>query len=344
MPSRHLLFAIKGALSAALMMMCVLAAQAQTPAPQAAPPTSPELVEASKLAAQVVDLYSKGRYDDALPLARRALDLREKALGPDHPLVGEALYNLASLQLGKKNYDDAQSLYKRTLKIFEKAYGREDIKLATTLDNLGYLYVAASAMNQAEDAFLRALAIREKALGAEHDEVSESTYRLAQLYERLGRYGKAVDYYKRTLAIKEKSLGPASKELIPYLEKCACALSEDGQKEESARLHDRIQDIRYQGRPQAAQAVKGGVLQGRATNRAEPIYPMAARQKRITGSVTVEVTVDETGRVLSARALCGPPLLRATSVEAARNWRFTPTTVEGVPVKVIGTITFNFRM
>ena len=86
----------------------------------------------------------------------------------------------------------------------------------------------------------------------------------------------------------------------------------------------------------------GGVLQNSATKRVTPEYPALAREARISGHVVVEITVDEEGAVISARSVSGHPLLRDAAVEAARGWTFTPTQLSGVPVKVIGTITFNF--
>jgi TonB family protein len=88
----------------------------------------------------------------------------------------------------------------------------------------------------------------------------------------------------------------------------------------------------------------GGVLQGSATRRVTPVYPPTAKEALVSGPVVVEVTVTEEGAVDSARALMGHELLRGAAVEAARGWTFTPTTVGGVPVKVIGTITFNFTL
>jgi TonB family protein len=88
----------------------------------------------------------------------------------------------------------------------------------------------------------------------------------------------------------------------------------------------------------------GGVLQASAVRRVEPVYPPLARAAQVSGSVVVEVTVDETGAVNSARALSGHPLLKDPAVEAASSWTFTPTKLEGNPVKVIGTITFNFEL
>lgn len=89
----------------------------------------------------------------------------------------------------------------------------------------------------------------------------------------------------------------------------------------------------------------GGMFLGGAARRVEPKYPPDARNARIFGSVVVEVTVDEAGRVISARALSGPVELRSAAVDAAKRWKFYPTTMpSGVPVRVIGTITFNFNL
>ena len=85
-----------------------------------------------------------------------------------------------------------------------------------------------------------------------------------------------------------------------------------------------------------------GVLQGEAIRKCVPIYPPLALAARVSGAVVVELTVNEEGNVRSARAVSGPPLLRDSAVNAARGWKATPTKLSGVPVKVIGTITFNF--
>ncbi|MGA9770597.1 MAG: energy transducer TonB [Blastocatellia bacterium] len=88
----------------------------------------------------------------------------------------------------------------------------------------------------------------------------------------------------------------------------------------------------------------GGVLQNSALSRVEPAYPPLAKASGVSGSVVVEITVDEEGKVIAARAISGHPLLKDAAVSAARQWTFTPTMLSGVPVKVIGTITFNFNL
>jgi protein TonB len=95
--------------------------------------------------------------------------------------------------------------------------------------------------------------------------------------------------------------------------------------------------------PPARRAPVSMPITGRAIRRVEPKYPAIAAQTNVQGSVNVEVTVSETGKVLSVRSVSGHPLLRGAAESAARQWTFSPTTLNGVPVKVVGTITFVFE-
>jgi TonB family protein len=88
----------------------------------------------------------------------------------------------------------------------------------------------------------------------------------------------------------------------------------------------------------------GGVLQGEAIKRVEPQYPLTAKSNLVSGTVVVEVTVDEEGNVIDARTLSGHNLLQDAAKTAARGWKFKPTLLSGLPVKVIGTISFNFHL
>ena len=90
--------------------------------------------------------------------------------------------------------------------------------------------------------------------------------------------------------------------------------------------------------------VSGGVLNGKATSLPTPAYPAAAKAVRASGSVGVQVLIDESGRVVSASAVSGHPLLRAAAESAARGARFSPTLLSGQPVKVSGMITYNFNL
>jgi TonB family protein len=90
--------------------------------------------------------------------------------------------------------------------------------------------------------------------------------------------------------------------------------------------------------------VSGGVLNGTAVNLPPPTYPEAAKRMRVAGVVTVQVIVDETGKVISAEATSGPSALRDVAVQAALRARFSPTKLSGQPVKVSGLINYKFSL
>ena len=88
--------------------------------------------------------------------------------------------------------------------------------------------------------------------------------------------------------------------------------------------------------------VSGGVINGKASRLVQPPYPPAAKAVHASGTVNVQVLIDESGNVVSASATSGNPLLRAAAVQAARSSKFTPTQLSGQPVKVSGIIVYNF--
>jgi TonB family protein len=120
----------------------------------------------------------------------------------------------------------------------------------------------------------------------------------------------------------------------------------DGYKMEPPPVVDDPGEISEPGPPGSSKAktISGGVLNGKATSLPQPAYPASAKAARAEGTVVVQVTVDETGKVVSANAVSGHPLLKAAAVAAARQATFTPTKLSGKPVRVTGTITYNFEL
>ncbi len=90
--------------------------------------------------------------------------------------------------------------------------------------------------------------------------------------------------------------------------------------------------------------VSGGVLNGKAVDLPTPSYPDTARRMRTGGIVTVEVVVDENGKVISAQVSSGPAILRGAALQAALKAKFSPTKLSGQPVKVTGVINYRFSL
>ena len=207
--------------------------------PQALAQTDDPLVEAKQVGAKCVELYRAGKYDAAIEQCQRALAIREKALGPEHPDVATSLNNLAMLIYSRGDYAKSEPLFQRALAIDEKALGPEHPDLATDLNNLAELYRAKGDYAKAEPLYQRALAIDEKALGPEHPEVAKYLNNLAALYREKGDYGRAEPLYQRSLATFEKALGPEHLNVATPLNNLAGLYREKGDYARAEPLYQR---------------------------------------------------------------------------------------------------------
>ncbi|MEW6129828.1 MAG: energy transducer TonB [Acidobacteriota bacterium] len=84
------------------------------------------------------------------------------------------------------------------------------------------------------------------------------------------------------------------------------------------------------------------VIAAKAIKKVEPSYPSFARSMGVSGSVTIEITIDERGKVTKAEAVSGPPQLRQAGIDAAKRWEYQPATANGNPIPSTTRITFNF--
>ena len=87
-----------------------------------------------------------------------------------------------------------------------------------------------------------------------------------------------------------------------------------------------------------------GIREPRKIVDVRPIYPTLARTLRIEGVVILEAVINERGGVERLKVLRSVPLLDAAAVDAVKEWRYSPTLLNGVPVPVLMTITVNFTL
>ena len=76
----------------------------------------------------------------------------------------------------------------------------------------------------------------------------------------------------------------------------------------------------------------------------QPAYPPLAKQARVQGTVTFEVTIGKDGHVNNLHLISGPPLLVQAAMQAVQQWVYRPTLLNGEPVDVITTIDVNFTL
>jgi protein TonB len=90
--------------------------------------------------------------------------------------------------------------------------------------------------------------------------------------------------------------------------------------------------------------VGGNIKAPQKVKDVRPTYPAIAQSARVQGVVIIEATIGPNGQVEEAKVLRSIPLLDAAALDAVKQWQFTPTTLNGVPVPVIMTVTVNFTL
>jgi protein TonB len=96
--------------------------------------------------------------------------------------------------------------------------------------------------------------------------------------------------------------------------------------------------------PSAPVRVGGSIKTPQKTRDIKPVYPPIAQSARVQGIVIIEATIGPDGSVRDAKVLRGQPLLNEAALEAVRQWKYTPTLLNGVPVPVIMTVTVTFTL
>jgi tetratricopeptide (TPR) repeat protein len=205
----------------------------------AAPPAGAE-----EAASQLLDRVASYRhaalaaYGRARPLFQRALEIREKVVGPEHPLTAASLNNLARVLWDEGDLAGAQPLFERSLAIRERTLG-DHPRTAASLNNLSSLLQSRGDPVGARPLSERALAICEKTLGPEHPRTAASLANLARVLRDLREFEAARPIAERALAIRERLLGPEHPRTAASLNNLASVLHGQGEIERARELFER---------------------------------------------------------------------------------------------------------
>jgi tetratricopeptide (TPR) repeat protein len=273
-----------------------------------------ELAQALELSARVVKLYKDQRFAEALPLAQRVVEIRQRLLPAGDVLVGSAFLNLGQLYLALKKDSEAEKSLQSALSVYESHPKEDPLLISSILDGLAYIRVRKRDFERAEPLLLRSITIQEKQLGPTNPTTVEAmkSYACVQIIAR---------------STKGKLFGDGKDESEESLRaRATCWLG---------GLVDNCAD--------AGKVKPEGVLNIRALRLVQPPFPAAAREKRLSGRAFIAILIDEAGDVINATPVCGGYAeLNAASAYAARLSKFTPTKVDQKPVRVTGLIVYNF--
>ena len=188
-----------------------------------------ETAEACHLLADALRRAGKASQPETVATASRAVKLRERLLGPDHPDVAESLCVLGLILADRSQNAEARSAYERALAIREKTAGADHPSVAKILSNLAELRSAEGDYAAARQQHERAVAIIEKALGPDHIEIANSLANLATATRHTGDLARSRKLYERALAIEERHLGPEHPEVAATLSNLATVLWDTGE-------------------------------------------------------------------------------------------------------------------
>lgn len=333
-----------------IVLSCAVFSLAQTqPASQteAAKNISPE---AEKASVETVKLFKQQKFDEALPFAQKAVEINARELGVEHLKTAQSYVNLGYVQLGAGKTKEAADAFTKAFTIYDRKTDltkSNALSFATMLELLGYLKFNQGKQGGSEKFYQRALELREKFNGAEAAETINVLWSLGNLNRSIKDYAQAAELYRRVYEVRLKTLGAGKFETMDAAERRACTLSKMGKSDEAKAFSEQFKTARKAAgvSDEESPTAISGVINGLASDLAKPPYPSEAKQARASGTVNVSITIDENGSVIHA---CGADLPKAhpalveASEAAAYQSKFKPTTINGKPVKVTGTLVYNF--
>ncbi len=161
----------------------------------------PENPNTLQILTNLANIYrEQGRYADAEPLYKRALQGFERVKGPEDPLTLGSLNNLALLYREQGRYADAEPLYKRAIEASERVLGKEHPDTLGSRSNLAVLYQDQGRYAEAEPLYKRVLEVQQRVLGKAHPYTLGSLYNLAWLDFQLGDWAGAARLWRRSAA------------------------------------------------------------------------------------------------------------------------------------------------
>ena len=232
------------------------------------------------------------RLEEAQLLYRRALELNERDLGPEHPNVAISLNNLAeALRLSGKN-EEAESLFRRALRIDERVLGPQSPTVATVVNNLAKVLRDTNRRAEAQSLFNRALSIDQASFGPMHLSVARDLKNLAKFYKVASRSGEAEPLMRRVVDIlqeTERTTGRPVIEIGPALNFQAQILADTKrfvEAEDCYRKALSLDEKNYgQHSLQVSKDLKDLAQLLKATNRSEEAVSLLHRADEITAMV-----------------------------------------------------------
>lgn len=301
---------------------------------------SAEVAEIEKINSELKRLFRAGKYSEALKLAEQELALRIKLYGAEGKDVAVSYSNIGTIYRLKNKQKEAIKAIQQSLEILEKNNMEESLQASVCMSEIGLLHSLSDNNTAAEEWLTKAIKTAEKADKNYSVELYTCVFYAARFYRGIKQFEKANDLFIRAIEIANIVYGRKSDVNQSLWFEYECFASHSGLIINMAKIEElRAKHNEPNDEPKT---VNGGVLNGRAISLAPPAYPAGARNMRTSVTVEVRILTNEEGKVIRACLVSGPILFQDVTLAAARASKFSPTLLEGKPVRVTGTIKYTF--
>ena len=188
--------------------------------------------------------YHQGDYEKAFRYYEKALVIRERVLGADHPDIAAIYNNMAVVYSEQGDFKKALRYFEKALTIRERVLGADHPDTAMTYNNMAVVYRKQGDYEKALRYYEKALAIIERVLGADHPDIAATYNNMAAVYDEQGDYEKALRYYGKALAIKERVLGADHPDTASTYNNMAAVYDDQGDYEKALRYYKKALAIR----------------------------------------------------------------------------------------------------
>ena len=304
--------------------------------------------EIQQVNSELSKAYSSGSFDEALVAAEKLVKLSVAKFGKDDVSTARALKNRGFVEAARGDVKSAENSLEDAAGIFRKQRtlsNADSRSFAETLETLAGLRMKRDLLF-GEKLLIESIELRERA-GMPDPKLAYALASLANINFWKREYDTSAAHYKRSLDIFTAAKATDSSDFTNSYYRARCAFRKAKKETEFEALkaeHGYSADF-FGGRPASGKAklINGGVVNGKALHLAKPAYPVEARRAYAEGTVEVDVLIGEDGSIISACTSNSPhPALAEASEISAYNSKFSPTTLQGNPVKVSGRITYKF--
>jgi tetratricopeptide (TPR) repeat protein len=250
-------------------------------------------------------LYRSQKFDDALKLARQAVDLSLRIYGTEQPETAETYRNLGVMHQETNKYKQSTENLQKAVNIYRKMSDSKYEELVLVYQILACSQFLDNKKEESEVNYFKAIEAAENRFGKESKESFLATLNLANIYAGFKDFEKANEFYLKSYALAKKKFGRESNELEQVEDSRSCLVSAQRTNRESEKAFiEARKKIIGENDEQGSR-----IINGKAKSLPLTPYPFEAKSRRISGMVSVRVKIDRQGNVIEARNIRGHPLL-----------------------------------